>query len=162
MGQNLAEALMAGTALANLPIRARVQAFERQMVASGAPQLKLEVFHHFSPGIYMRELHIPKGVISTGKIHKYPCLNILAKGMRETLVGDHLRLIKAPFIYVSDAGIKRVSYTLEDSIWITVHATTETDIAKLEKDLVCDTEEEYREFCRVIDAGEEPPCPSLR
>jgi len=129
-----------------MPMRERVHSFESLM--KEMPQLKLAVFHHFSPGIYCRELHIPAGVITTGKIHKHSCLNIMSKGARSTLVGDQVIRVEAPFIHVSAAGTKRISLTHEDSIWITVHPnpTQERDIDKLESMLVAETEDEYLLF----------------
>ena len=63
-------------------------------------------------------------------------------------VDENIVRIKSPFINVAPAGTKRIAYALEDSIWITVHATKETDIAKLEADLVCDTDQQYLQFIR--------------
>ena len=127
-------------------LRQRITAFEEQ--ARKAPQVKLQLFHHFGPGVYMRELHIPAGIITTGKIHKHQCLNILAKGRRRTVVDGRLQDISAPHIHLSPAGSKRVSYTLEDSVWITVHENPDncSDIEELENRFVCDTEEDYQAF----------------
>ena len=131
--------------------RALVQEFEAAM-RTLPPALQVEpksltVRHHFAPGLYLRELHIPAGMITTGKIHKYACLNILAKGRRSTVVDNQIVTIEAPHIHLSPPGIKRVSLTHEDSVWITVHATNLTDIDAIERELVCDTEEEYLAFC---------------
>ena len=140
--------------LERLPIRDKVFFFETAIrehpLALSATEFPL--FHHFSHGLYARELHVPKGMITIGKIHKYPCLNILAKGDRSTLIGDMIVRIQAPYIDVSPAGTKRITYTHEDSVWITVHATTETDVEKLEHELVAETEQEYQEFCRMVKA----------
>lgn len=131
--------------------RAVVQEFEAAMrrlpPAVIVDPKSLTLIHHFAPGIYMRELHIPRDMITTGKIHKYACLNILAKGKRSTLVDGLIVTIEAPHIHLSPPGMKRVSYTHEDSVWITVHPTNLTDIDELERELVCETEEEYRAFC---------------
>ena len=63
----------------------------------------------------------------------------------------HLRLpmrSKAPFIHTAPAGTKRISFTHEDSVWITVHEnpTEERDTDELERMLVADSEEEYEAF----------------
>lgn len=129
------------------PLRDRIFALQDEMLK--LPQISLPLFHHFAPGIYARELHIPKGAITIGKLHKYDCLNLMIKGDRSTLVGDEIIRVKAPFIHVSPAGTKRVSYTHEDSIWVTIHATNETNIEKLEKELVAETEREYRDFLKL-------------
>jgi hypothetical protein len=138
-------------------MRDRINAFEVE--ARKAPQIRLDLVHHFAPGIYCRELHIPAGVITTSKIHKFACLNILARGERTTLIGEQMVRVKAPFIYVSPAGFKRASITHEDAVWITVHEnpTNERDIEALERALVCETEEEYLAFCRTVEA-EQRPC----
>lgn len=106
-------------------------------------QVHLEVKHHFSLGIYARELYIPKNSVIVGKLHKYPQLNILVKG--------HLLLesdgeVKAPFIVSSPGGVQRTAYALEDSIWITVHGTDETDIDKIEQHFIAQSKEEYLKF----------------
>ena len=49
---------------------------------------------------------------------------------------DGMREVAAPFTMVSRPGTKRVGYALEDAVWTTVHATTETDLAKLEAELI--------------------------
>lgn len=131
--------------------RALVQGFEVAMQKL-PPALQvnprtLTVRHHFAPGIYLRELHIPAGMITTGKIHKYACLNILAKGRRSTLIDSRIVEVEAPHIHLAPPGMKRVSYTHEDSVWITVHNTNLTDIDEIERELVCETEEEYLAFC---------------
>ncbi len=147
---NIAEVLT--QALVRKPVtpvtRAMVHDFQAQIEASShaiAPD-KFTVKHHFASGMYMRELHIPAGMITIGKIHKYPCLNILAKGKRATLVEGFMVTVEAPHISLSPAGMKRVSYTLEDAVWITAHATDKTDVDAIEHDLVCDSEEEYQAF----------------
>ena len=134
--------------------RQTVIEFEKLMLAAPAAlQVARDSFvlrHHFAPGVYMRELHIPAGLITTGKIHKYPCLNILAKGKRATLVDDHIEVVEAPYIHLSQAGAKRVSYTIEDAVWITVHPMdrpyNEMTNDEIERELTCNTEEEYRTF----------------
>ncbi len=107
-----------------------------------------KLIHHFAPGIYVRELHIPADMITTSKIHKTEFLSILAKGKRKTLINGQMREITAPHISVSPPGFKRASMTLEDSVWITVHANPDncTDIDELERRLACNTEREYQMF----------------
>lgn len=137
------------TALTAKPItRADVIAFEK-LILQDPRHLTAKDFtvrHHFAPGVYMRELHIPKGMITIGKIHKYPCLAILAKGKRKTLIDGRLEIVTAPHVSLSPAGMKRASEAMEDSVFITVHPTHKTDIDEIERDLVCETEEDYQAF----------------
>jgi len=136
-----------------------IMALEREMIEhperileDGMP-IELETIHHFAPGLYARELHIPAGVLLTGKIHKTEHLNILAKGRIEiSNMGESKQMI-APHTFVSPPGTKRAGYAHEDSVWITIHATEETDIKKLEDNLVTNSFDEI-EFKPVIEVDE--------
>lgn len=122
----------------------RVELLEREMAK--APQVNLPLEHIFAPGIYCRHLSIPKGIMLTGKIHKTRHLNILLKGKMKVLIENELRVIEAPFIVVSPPGTKRIAEALEDCIWLTVHATDETNLSKLEEDLVVANKQEYLKY----------------
>jgi hypothetical protein len=101
------------------------------------PQVELETLHHFAPGVYARELRIPQGVCLTGAIHKTEHLNVCLRGRLKVVsatMGD--RIVEAGEIFVSPPGTKRAAVALEDSAWLTIHATEERDIAKLEAMLV--------------------------
>jgi hypothetical protein len=100
------------------------------------PPLPEDVRHHFAPGVYMRELRIPKGAVLTGKIHRTEHLNILAQGEISVLTEHGVQRLTAPAVIQSCAGIKRAGFAHEDTVWITVHPTTETDLAKLEELLI--------------------------
>lgn len=110
------------------------------------PQVALKVFHYFSKGVYARELHIPKGVILTGHIHKYENLNILSKGKMEVLVGEEMQVIEAPFTVVSPPGTKRIARALEDCVWTTIHGTDETNLNIIERTFIAKDMQEYLDF----------------
>jgi hypothetical protein len=137
--------------VAQLSVRDKVGIIEQEIKKLPEAIFELPVFHHFSHGLYARELHIKKGMITVGKIHKFPCLNILAKGDRSTLIDGKIVRIRAPHVHVAPAGMKRISYSHEDSVWITVHATQETELEKLEEELVAETEQEYQDFCIAME-----------
>lgn len=108
--------------------------------------------HKYSPGIYVREIFIPKGMCVVGKIHKHDHPNFLLKG--EVLVvtefGGRERL-KAPLSMISKAGTKRVVYALEDTVWITVHTnpTDTEDLDAIESHVIAKSYEEFEEFKRL-------------
>jgi hypothetical protein len=100
-------------------------------------QVELETFHHFAPGIYVRELRIPEGVCLTGQVHKTEHLNICVRGMLKVVSATQEdKYVIGGDIFTSPPGTKRAAYVLEDTIWLTVHATEETDIEVLEETLV--------------------------
>lgn len=133
--------------------RERVNALEIEMRKQ--PQLDLKVEHYFSPGVYARELHIPAGVLLTGKIHKYAQLNILSKGDISVLTEDGVKRVQAPFAIVSPAGTKRIAYAHSDTIWTTIHGTNETDVDKIEDHFIAQNDAEYFEFCKTLQIGQD-------
>jgi len=100
------------------------------------PQLDLPVKHHFSKDLYGRELLIPAGSLVVGKIHKHQSLNILASGTISLLTEEGTKEVSAPYVVVSKPGIKRVGYAHTDCVWITAHATQETDLEKIEDEVI--------------------------
>ena len=125
--------------------RASVLAIERLMTKMD--QIELHVEHHFSAGVYARELFIPKGTTLTGKIHKHENMNVMLKGDMSVLTEDGVKRVRAGFMCVSPPGTKRVAYAHEDSVWLTIHGTEETDLEKIEHKFIAQTEQEYIEFC---------------
>jgi hypothetical protein len=123
-------------------MRNKIVALERVML--GMPQVEIKTTHYFAPGVYMRQIFIPKGVTVTGKIHKTEHLNILSQGELSVWTEDGVKRLKASTVIKSKPGIKRVGFAHEDSVWITVHHNPEgeTDTDKLEEMLIAKTFEE--------------------
>jgi len=120
------------------------------------PQVEMPAKHHFSHGVYARELFIPKDTVLTGRIHKRSQINILAKGEISVLTENGIERIKAPATIVSPPGTKRAGYAHEDTIWITVcgNDTGSTDPDELEADLTALTYQEYEAHCAgLIEQG---------
>ena len=105
-----------------------------------------EVIHHFSPGIYAREMRIPKGTLLTGKIHKTEHLCIL-NGDIEIASQDGKGRFTGYLTFLSKPGVKRIGYAHEDTVFTTIHAIEGTDISALEAALVVDTFEQYENYC---------------
>jgi hypothetical protein len=102
-------------------------------------QAPIETSHTFCNGIYARKIVIPAGATLVGKIHKTEHLNIVAKGRIAVFTADGgRRTVEAGDLVVGQPGTKRVGYALEDTVWVTLHATTETDLERLEAALIED------------------------
>jgi hypothetical protein len=127
----------------------RQKTFALEAMLKEMPQAKLKIIHHFSPGVYARELHIPADCTLTGEIHKYPQLNILSKGKISVLLEGGIKEIEAPFTVVSPAGTKRIAYTHTDCVWTTILHTFETDVELIEKHFIAKTEQEWLEFAEL-------------
>ncbi|MFZ6653784.1 hypothetical protein [Undibacterium sp. TJN19] len=101
-----------------------------------------EVFplrHLFAPGAYAREMSLPKGHWIIGKIHKHAHLNFISKGRVAVLTEEGPMIIEAPYTFISSVGTKRVVLVLEDTLWTTVHITNETDLEKIEEEVIAKT-----------------------
>lgn len=92
--------------------------------------------HFWASGVYMREISIPKGMVLVSKIHKCEHPVFVTKGEISVYTEQGIKRIKAPAMFMSPAGAKRIGVTHEDTIWVTVHATNETDLVKLEEELI--------------------------
>jgi hypothetical protein len=123
-------------------VREKILILESEM--KKYPQVEITPVHYFAKGLYAREIFIPKGTLLTGKIHRTEHLNIISKGEISVVTETGTKRIKAPFTMVSRPGTKRVGFAHEDTVWTTVHATEETDMKKIEADLIAPTFEELK------------------
>lgn len=133
--------------IVGIPDRAKVIAFENLL--KQYPQLELKVVHHFSKGVYARELHIPAGTILTGEIHKFENLNILSQGRIQVLTENGMQEVEAPFTVVSPAGTKRVARALTDCVWTTIHGTELKDVGEIKNYFIAASEDDWLEFSNV-------------
>lgn len=109
------------------------------------PQMILDVKHDFSKGIYSRTLLIPAGTMLTGKIHKTEHLCIV-QGDITALTDAGIRRLTGYNVLNSKPGMKRAGFAHEDTYWTTIHVTTETNIEKLEAELIAPSFEALDEF----------------
>jgi hypothetical protein len=91
------------------------------------PQVDCPVRHHFAPGIYAREITIPKGTVLTGAVHKTQNLAVLSSGKLQLVTDDDTTIITAPHILTVMPGMKNAAYALEDSVWTNFFPTEETN-----------------------------------
>lgn len=132
----------------DIAIRDKVSHLEAVM--REGPTVEIEVRHHFSKGVYAREIFIPKGTVLVGKIHKHENLNIISQGDISVLTENGMERLKAPFTLVSPPGTKRAGFAHEDTVWLSIHGTDETDVDKIELEFIAQNEAEYIEFCKSL------------
>ncbi|MDT7514550.1 hypothetical protein [Rhodoferax mekongensis] len=111
------------------PMREKVQALEDAILE--LEQADCPVRHHFAPGMYAREITIPKGVVLTGAIHKTDNLVVLSKGKLQLVTEEGTTIVEAPCTLMCKAGAKNAALALEESVWTNFFPTTETDTDKL-------------------------------
>jgi len=104
---------------------------------SQLPELvEFETDHYFSDELYARAIHIPAGVVLTGKVHKRDHINFLMKGEIRVMTDEGVKHLKAPAIIPSAKGIKRAGYAITEVLWVTVHHCTKTNVKDAEDELV--------------------------
>jgi len=96
--------------------------------------------HTFTDGAYIREMTIPAGHFIVGKIHRHEHLNFISRG-RVTVITEEggVEEIVAPATIISPAGVKRLLFTHEDTVWTVVHVTPEKDLNKIEDSCIAKT-----------------------
>lgn len=102
---------------------------------SKLPQAHCPVWHHFAPGLYARQMFIPAGTVLTGAVHKTEHLCIVSGDIDVTTDEGVRRITALQLIIRSKPGTKRAGYAHVDTFWTTVHATDETDLDRLARDL---------------------------
>lgn len=94
------------------------------------------VKHSFADGCYIREIFNPAGELLVTKIHKKEHPFFLMKGEMSILTEDGVKHLKAPHQGITKPGTKRIIYAHTDCVFITVHATEETDVSKIEEQVI--------------------------
>lgn len=112
------------------PSLEKIQQLQTSMLAVQSQQP--DPIHRFAPGMYMRELTVPAGMLITGKIHKHEHFLIVMSGKAEIISQFGRKIVQSGDISVSEKGVKRVVLALEDTRFLTVHVNS-TDTKDLEE-----------------------------
>lgn len=114
------------------------------------PQVDFPIEHFFMPGIYIRQMKGLKDHFAVGHEHLTEHTNIILTGRLLIFDGQESYEIIAPYIFKGHPG-RKAAYFLEDTIWINIHVTDETDLEKLEKQFIKKSESftKYEEKERI-------------
>jgi quercetin dioxygenase-like cupin family protein len=94
------------------------------------------VIHHFSDGLYAKQMHLPKGYMAGMHAHNYSHLSILGKGKVIVRTDNDEKTYTAPVCINMQAEILHSIEALEDAVWFCIHATEETDVNKVDEVLI--------------------------
>tara|TARA_R110000868_G_scaffold293399_1_gene553917 strand:+ start:770 stop:1381 length:612 start_codon:yes stop_codon:yes gene_type:complete len=106
------------------------------------------VKHTFADGCYIRQIFNPANEIIITKVHKKEHPFFLMKGKMSILTEEGIEHLKAPYQGITKPGTKRVIYTHEECVFITVHATDKVTVEDVEEEVVCAT---YRDLPPELD-----------
>jgi hypothetical protein len=118
-------------------VQTQVDTLEQKIM--DMPPAECPVVHRFTPGLYIREILMPKGILLTSKIHMTEHPYVVSKGVVDVFIeGVGWKKYAAPFTGVTKPHTRRVLFIEEDTVWTTFHPnpTDETDLAKLEERLM--------------------------
>ena len=153
--------------LAKVTFRENIQVVEKGMfdlvkenkIENNLPDCTLT--HYFTPmdekygcGTYARQMFIPKGTLIFGKIHRHQHLNFIMQGEVRVFTEFGTKEYKAPCVFVSEIGLKRSVYAIEDTLWVTVHMTKhlgEENLSKMEEEVIAPTYEELGLMSSISD-----------
>ena len=120
--------------------RERICQFEQALSglgdAIGSTDINKQVTHHFGTGVYGREMYIPQGQVITSKIHRGKTMNFIMAGVIGVVSEEGHKIYQAPYVFVSGPFTKRIVIAHTDVIWATAQGSHETDLDKLEDELI--------------------------
>lgn len=99
-------------------------------------QAEIKTKHSFCDGVYAREITIPAGVCLVGGKHKTSFFIVISQGECVVIDNEIETLYTAPCTVISKVGAKRAIMAIEDTVLTTFHPTKETDIDKIESDII--------------------------
>jgi hypothetical protein len=118
--------------------RSEILALEESIKGMDDTDWDARTQHHFSHGIYSREMNLDADNLVVGKLHQHSCTNFLLEGS-VMVSGEFERdIYHAPCMWISCAGTKRAIYAITDCKWVTVHPNEDNtrDLALLESRII--------------------------
>ena len=101
----------------------------------GRFDVDLQIQHHFSSGVYAKEMRVPVGYTIGSHAHTFDHLSLLAQGHVIVHTDEMTQEFKAPACITIKAGIHHEITALWDTVWYCIHATDVTDPDKVDASL---------------------------
>lgn len=127
---------------------ARDKILSAEQYIASLPQSDIPVDHTFASGLYCRQIIIPAGTVLTGKVHRVEDITIVPYGRISVMTEDGFKEVTGPCKFVGAPGVKKIAYAHEDTMWINIFPTMETDLDIIEEALFveCDGEPHVIDF----------------
>jgi hypothetical protein len=141
------------SSIAKSLIGVNLELAEREML--DYDQADVPVYHHFGPGVYVREIRMKAGTLAIGHKQRQSQLNIMISGKVEMIKDDCTEMATAPLIYTGGPG-QKIGYIVEDTVWLNVfpNPDEERDIDVLEERLL-DKSDSFVELQKTEDRSME-------
>lgn len=122
--------------LSEIALPSQQEMYELEEKLLQLPQADFQLINRFANGLYARQVTIAKGCLLTSKIHLKEHFAFILTGDISVWTDQDYQRIKAPQILITQPGTKRVLLAHEETVWVTVHATSATDVEGAERELV--------------------------
>ncbi len=157
------EQVIDASKIAPAAMRGKILEFEKALLSGPSAVHLFPIEHYFAPGLYLRQMTMPKNGVITGRIHRTEHYCILAKGEVSVVTEDGTKRLSAPAVVHSLPGIKRAMFAHDESVWINVHhnPTDERDLERIEAIFTANSFEELAApAAPVLIEERKEPCPS--
>ena len=98
--------------------------------------IDLRIKHHFSPGLYAKEMHLPAQHFATSHKHEYDHISHLAAGRVVVRANGVEQEYTAPAFIMIRAHVEHEITAIEDATWFCIHETDETDLSNIDEVLI--------------------------
>ena len=95
-----------------------------------------QIKHHIIGGVYAKEALIQKGGYVVKHKHNFSHMSIMVSGHASVIVSGMATEYTGFNVIEIEANQSHSIIALEDTIWLCVHATDETDPAKVDHELI--------------------------
>ena len=102
--------------------------------------------HTFTPGLYGRRFTMPAGTLLTSKIHNSEHQFVILSGCVSVWTKEDGCIdLVAPHNGITKPGTRRLIIAHTDTVWMTFHATDETDLELIEEKIIMKHSNPYLE-----------------
>ena len=111
-------------------------------------------------GILLRKCSMPAGSYVSGHEHKHSHWNIVMSGKAVVSLNGESYKVEAGDIFVSDPGVRKGLYIVEDMDWVTVHKNPKNleSNEEIEAEYVQKTEAYYTAMGNQLEGKEKQEC----
>jgi quercetin dioxygenase-like cupin family protein len=94
----------------------------------------MNIKHHFSSGVYAKEIRLVPGESVVSHKHKFDHISILAAGaVTVEIDGQESRYCAPACITIKAGEHHKITALMRPVIWYCIHSTTERDVEKIDE-----------------------------
>jgi hypothetical protein len=117
--------------------------------------IKLELSHLFAEGLYGRIITMPANTLVMTCVHKVENITTVVTGKCKVVKPDGtLETIIAPAFFVTPANTERAVYVIEESTWITVHASNAKTVQEAEQQ-IADFPDFFKDYLKQLETQQQ-------